>query len=425
MKDTLNDIDFQKRHINLSSHFKRQRVLGFAHIAGMLINRIVKGVRIEISNFLNTINTAHTCTKQAFSKARQKLSHTAFIELNALYVSSFYQSKLYKSYEDTFRLIAVYGSLCQLPSSDHIVAHFGAWKNNTQQGMPMGRASVVYDVYNKVAINTRLASLDISETDLFREQYEELSMEGSSDRPIYLMDRGYSSHDLCKMMEENGDYFVIRCKKDFCKAVSDFVDTGEQEATIVLQPTVWYTKKGEKKASRFNAPLTVRIVHIQLDKGNDEYLITNLEQVSINQLKYLYNLRWGIETYYDYLKDSMELENFSSKTVEGILQDFHACILASNLVNLLIQEAEQELKVQQRKKQNKYNYQINRKTATGILRDQVINILFNETDIAGKLERLKKQIKTSKTAVVPGRKFPRLKQKRSRRKYHMPKKKAL
>lgn len=392
----------------------------------MLINRIVKGISIEISNFLNIVNPDRTCTKQAFSQARKKLKHTAFVKLNELYISSFYQSELYKPYKDKYRLLAVDGSLCQLPSTDQIVTHFGMWKNNTQQGMPMGRASLIYDVHNRVAVNARLSSLEVSETDLFREQYEELSQQNhTTHTPLYLMDRGYPSHDLCKMMEQNGDYFLIRCKKDFCKSVRDFVDTDKQEAIIVLKPTVWYNKKGKKKVSRFTDPLTVRIVRVELSKDHYEYLLTNIEQVDVHKFKQLYGLRWGVETYYGYLKDSMELENFSSKTVEGVLQDFHACILASNLVNLLISEAEQELKEPQKEKQNKYDYQINRKTATGILRNQVINILFVEKDIASKLEQLKKQIKTSKTALVPGRKFPRLKQKRSRRKFHMPKKKAL
>ncbi len=181
----------------------------------------------------------------------------------------------------------------------------------------------------------------------------------------------------------------------------------------------------KEKRSRFTEPLTVRIVRILLPGGQYEYLLTNLAQASLQALSHLYSLRWGVETYYDYLKDSMELENFSSKTVEGVLQDFHACILGSNLVNMLINEAEEELQEPPQKKKNKYTYQINRKTATGILRNQVINILFLAEDIPSQLEHLKKQIKTSKTAIVPHRKFPRSKQKRSRRKFHMAKKKAL
>ena len=406
--------------------FKRKRILGFTQITTMLINRLVKGISIELANFLLLVSPEKTCTKQAFSKARQKLKYTAFIALNDLYVASFYQSPLYRSYQNKFRLLAVDGSLCQLPDAKQMSAHFGQWKNHTSQGMPMGRASLVYDVYNRVAVSARLASLDNSETDLFRAQYEQILAQGHcTDTALYLLDRGYPSHDLCTMMERNGDLFVVRCRENFCKSVTDFAQTDKSEAWIVLSPTQWYTKKGEKRGSRFAEPLKVRVVRLLLPSGQYEYLLTNLYQASHEQLCHLYAMRWGVETYYDYLKDSMEVENFSSKTVQGVLQDFHACILASNLVNMLINVAEEELKEQRPKKQHKYTYQINRKTATGILRNQVINILFLAGDIPAQLEQLKRQIKTSKTAIVPNRKFQRPKQKRSRRKFHMAKKKAL
>lgn len=90
---------------------------------------------------------------------------------------------------------------------------------------------------------------------------------------------------------------------------------------------------------------------------------------------------------------------------------------------MLINEAQEELNQQQ--KQTKYDYQINRKTATGILGNEVIKILFIEPDIQTKLEQLKRQIKTSTTAIRPNRNFPRHKLKRSRRKFHMARKKAL
>jgi hypothetical protein len=320
--------------------------------------------------------------------------------------------------------LAVDGSLCQLPDSKSISSYFGQWKNQTSQGMPMGRASIIYDLNNHMAINGCLDSLDKSETQLFRQQYAQLQTQQPLPfQSLYLMDRGYPSHDLCAMLDSNGDHFVIRCKRDFCKAVKEFVDSEKQEDTILLYPTVWYTKKGVKQASYYKDPISVKVVRILLKGGQEEYLLTNILQIDPEELKYLYGLRWGVETYYDYLKDSMEIENFSSKLVAGVLQDFHACILASNLVNMLINEAKQELN--QKEKQTKYTYQINRKTATGILRNEVIKILFIEPDISTKLEQLKRQIKMSRTAIRPNRKFPRFKLKRSRRKFHMPKKKAL
>ena len=40
----------------------------------------------------------------------------------------------------------------------------------------------------------------------------------------------------------------------------------------------------------------------------------------------------GIETFYGGVKGTVQLENFSSTLVEGILQDFYEKILSSNLM---------------------------------------------------------------------------------------------
>lgn len=178
--------------------------------------------------------------------------------------------------------------------------------------MPMGRASIIYDLNNHIAINGSLESLEKSETQIFRKQYDQITTQQHVRfQSIYLMDRGYPSHDLCKMLDANGDHFVIRCKKYFCKEVKEFVDTPKQEDTITLYPTVWYTEKGVKQTSRFKDPISVKVVRIKLEGGQDEYLLTNMHQVDHDELKYLYGFRWGMETYYDYSKDSMEIENFS------------------------------------------------------------------------------------------------------------------
>ncbi len=426
LKSKLSDPDFQQRHIKSDKDFVRQRKLGFTHLTTMLIHRIVKGISIEIAHFFDRISIKKNCSKQAFSKARKKLKHTAFIELNDLFIKDFYEKGKPELYNEKYRLIAVDGSLIQLPHSTSIIETFGQWKNQTIQGMPMGRSSIVYDICNRVVINSKLASIDISETDLFREQYAYISnLNLPSYQSIYIMDRGYPSHDLCKMISEKGDLFVIRCKKDFCNEVSRFVDTNLKMDTITLHPTVWYTKKGEKRGSRYTECIQIQIFRIELENNQEEYLLTNIPDVTDHELKTLYNLRWNVETHYGYLKESMEIENFSSLQSEGVLQDFYACILASNLTNALINEAQEEIDCQQKKKQNKYAYQINKRTATGILRNQVINILFTENDIGIKLQQLKEQIKISRVAIQPNRKFPRNKLKRSRRKFHQVKKRAL
>ena len=386
----------------------------------MLLKRVIKGIHSELSNFLLMLNSATPCTKQSFSKARTKLNHSAFIALNQMYVEDFYSSTDVEYYKKKYILLAVDGSLVQLPNQEELGVHFGTWKNKSDQTMPMVRASLIYDVLNRVILYSSFSALKESETDIFREQYKAYKNAPFSKKSVFLMDRGYPSHDLCTKINTQGDAFVIRCKSTFCKSVKEFDASSKTEARIVLSPTVWYTRKGVKRQSESNEPLEVKIVRIELDGGSTEYLITNLE-ASVEELKYLYSLRWGVETLYDYLKNTLELENVSSKKVEGVLQDFYACVFTCNITHLLIREADKELK-QEQKQKNKYNYQVNRATAASILRNEIIKLLFLEEDIGGRLALLKEHIKVNPTAIIPNRKFKRHKLKRTRRKYHFSKK---
>jgi IS4 transposase len=69
-----------------------------------------------------------------------------------------------------------------------------------------------------------------------------------------------------------------------------------------------------------------------------EVLITNMmdcEAYEVDLFKELYYLRWGIEENYKRLKQWVEIENFSGKSVVSIQQDFYAKIVASNLTALV------------------------------------------------------------------------------------------
>ena len=170
-------------------------------------------------------------------------------------------------------------------------------------------------------------------------------------------------------------------------------------------------------------PLPVRSVRILLSSGEYEYLLTNTT-FDKKELSVLYFKRWGIETFYDFIKGNLQLENFSAKTKEGVLQDFFASMLTANLASVLIADAQEELDEEQAKKSNKYSYKINKNVAVGILRNNIIALLLNPQNFLERLVTLKKRIKRYKVPIIPARSFVRHKQKRTRRKFHLCKKRA-
>jgi hypothetical protein len=57
---------------------------------------------------------------------------------------------------------------------------------------------------------------------------------------------------------------------------------------------------------------------------------------SVDQVSAIYSQRWRIEEKIKTLKGRVVIERFTGKSVHSVEQDFHAKILAANLVQLLI-----------------------------------------------------------------------------------------
>ena len=57
----------------------------------------------------------------------------------------------------------------------------------------------------------------------------------------------------------------------------------------------------------------------------------------------IYNLRWGIETFFGKLKGRLALENFTGTSLEAVLHDFWSTIFMSNLETILTEDMQGEL----------------------------------------------------------------------------------
>jgi len=84
--------------------------------------------------------------------------------------------------------------------------------------------------------------------------------------------------------------------------------------------------------------IKVRMVKVLLSSGEVEILLTNLYDQNLytnEDLKYLYGLRWGIETTYGKQKNQLQMEQFSGHRAICIQQDYAACLFVANLQSLI------------------------------------------------------------------------------------------
>jgi hypothetical protein len=111
-------------------------------------------------------------TAAAFSQARKRIRHTAFIELNEqAIVSVMYREGEYLRYKG-FRVLAIDGSKIRLPETEEINQEFGqvAYTNGQNEeskgSHTYAQGSVLYDVLNHIAVDAFLGKGTDYEVDL-------------------------------------------------------------------------------------------------------------------------------------------------------------------------------------------------------------------------------------------------------------------
>jgi hypothetical protein len=126
----------------------------------------------------------------------------------------------------------------------------------------------------------------------------------------------------------------------------------------------------------------VRLVRVDLPDGEIEVLMTLLLYSQIypaSMFKELYFFRWGIETYYDELKNKLKVKFFTGYSKITIFQDFLFTILISNLQPVIVNSLQEEIK--DMNKDTKLDYKINTNLSYGFLKNRILELLFKETPL--------------------------------------------
>ena len=317
-------------------------------------------------------------TKSALTKARKKLKHTAFIELNQETTQIFYsQPEVLKQWFG-HRLFAVDGSKINLPNETCIAEHFGI---NGGSNQPMGLLSTLYDPLNGMVKDTQLAEHTASERVLASRH-----LDATEEGDLILYDRGYPGFWLFALHRAKGRDFCMRLPWNLYNEARDLYrnQEGKIEQEITLKPSA-AARKRCKELGISGAPITLRLIRVELDepeskqqKETHEILITSLldsQRYPEEAFGELYHQRWGIEEGYKQLKLRSELESWSGRTVESIYQDVYAKVLTLNLNNIAVLAAEEEAQERIRKrKERKHQYAINRAQALSRMKDNVVRI---------------------------------------------------
>ncbi len=403
------DADIRKLVTQSEGDFSRDRKLPMERIVGIIINMPKRSLSIEIQEFFDSLGKGlESSTKSAFSLQRTKLQPLFFQEWNKWLVDCFYHHYAGKVKRwRGFRLQAVDGSTAYLMNKEEVIKHFGT-QDNQHVGIPMARVMQVHDILNDITVWGDIRPIKESEQAIMAERVSYLFKDS-----LTIFDRGYPGFALMYLMlnEETPRNFVMRCKVGFNKEVQKFVRSRKSSKTIELSPTAnaIATLRQHRYIVTAQTTLKVRMVKVKLPTGEVEILLTSLyneKLFTIADLKYLYGLRWGIETTFGKQKNQQQMEQFSGHRVICIQQDYAAGLFVANLQSLIEKQCEHYL--QKINANRKYDYRINRNVSWAWLKHNIV-YLFLQNKPEEILSHLQKEFERNIEPVRPGRQNPRVK----------------
>lgn len=376
--------------------FTRNRKLSFEDLVMMNIRGYYHGLANEqrlLEPLLSPMLSAKSlcASPQALSKARKKITPEAYQILSRQLVKGFYADDDLLLWRGKWRVLGIDGSTVQLPPSKELIAGFGVIAPST---FPLGRLSVLYDVRNRFVLDVILDDYHQDERAMAMQHCEFLQADTHehSWRDVVLADRNYPCFYLMlSLMMMQKDFLLRYSAKGACCIGEVAAALAEGHTDTVL--TIDLTKPGrfvnerlapllKEREERGEAAhtLTLRMVVITSQNHEPIILLTSLLDSSMtkDELLELYHERWGLETHYDVVKNVLHLEDFSSTSFQGVMQDLYAAMLLANFLALALYDVREELKEYNAAKERKYSYAINITQAMSSLRLRLIALVICE-----------------------------------------------
>lgn len=390
VKNSITSKEFVDRHKYSSNDFTRKSPLDFATLFTFMINLLRSSNQNELEKFFKQIKGEEISdcgvTDSAFSQARKKLRHGAFIQVNSECCETFYQDYSWKTWNQ-FRLLGIDGSTLKIYGDDYCKLYFGLINNGSETPYALARISQCYDVLNHITLDAEISPNSVGEREMAMAHLDHISPIND----LLLFDRGYPGFCFFRQITTGNRQFCARVSVGSWTSITEpFLQYGLNEQIVEYTPSK-DIKAECKRLGLSTEPMSLRLIRIELKTGETEILITSLidvEKYPYDLFEELYHLRWPVEEAYKLLKCKIEIGKFSGKSVLAVKQDFYAKILMFNLTSMLVAPMDEQLKI--KTKNHKLDYKVNRTRALAKMKEFGILLFFRDSirDIVNRLHKL-------------------------------------
>ncbi len=358
---------------NPDSDFSRKRKLDFKSLLHLYISMQAGSIRDELLKYFSFDKT--TVSNSAFIQQRNKLSSETFPFLFRQF-NKHYPFELYKAH---YQLLACDGSSFSFTRNPADTDSYFAPDGKTTNGYNQVHVVPLFDILSKRYCDCEVQP--VRKKNEFQALYTMIDRYSPPDgvRPIYIADRGFHSYNVFAHAIEQNAFFLVRAKDINTKRLlgcdlptqSDSFDIRisriltrsqarrkrqhpelEEQYRYICPSVVFdYIDPAEKP----EYTISLRVLRFKISDDGYENIITNLpeESFSMEEIKKLYNMRWGIETSFRELKHTIGAMNFHSKQREYIEMEIWARLLLYNFCSIIAKQVVIE------KKDREHEYQIN------------------------------------------------------------------
>lgn len=333
--------------------FTRVKKWSFEKVMKFMLCMEGKSLKDELLEYFDFQN--ETPSNSSFNQRRSQILPEAFEFLFHEFTDYFCEEpSLYKGY----RLLACDGS-------DLCIAHNPKDETTYFQSLPGTRGfnqihlNALYDLRSRTYIDAiiqpaRLENENKAMCD-FIDSYPALQ------KTIFIADRGYENYNIFAHAENKNVFYLIRAKDIFSNGIVSSLkkqlpqerDSFDEMVSITL--TRKQTNKVKANPDKYRVimkstsfdyldlhfnmyyDMKMRIIRFPISNDTYECIITNLpsDEFPSEEIKQLYQMRWGIETSFRELKYAIGLTRFHSKKTDYIQQEIWARLILYNFCEII------------------------------------------------------------------------------------------
>jgi hypothetical protein len=318
-------------------------------------------------------------------------------------------------------LVAVDGSTGEVPNVKALIDHYGSAKasSTSAQNARVG-LNGFYDPLNHLLLRLVVDKYQKNETKVFMENAAAVKEQCCGKPVCFLFDRGYISLALLFELESQGVEYLFRVPSSCYKEELQSADSNDGEIEIQVTKARLKNVAPEKQESCLARKCKrERLVKVELDTGETEYLITNIpaSDIPYSEMKAFYYQRWEIEKTFNLLKNRLHIEDISARTPMGVEQEIQATVFLGNIIEDIIVDANKKLPQSEK---NKHRYFVNVNLLCGYVKNYFLMIFsLDDVGYAKRVFHYKRMIAFLKQTAIAksiGENNPRIKRV-SRNKY--------